>query len=662
MTSIEEPGGLLVPAVWTGAFQQNRLAFLRCSFPLLALPQARHHSRYLSGRFIGWFRGPTTHILNRSTSKAYRSALTPVLFRFSFLLVALFSAFLAAQSPPADSAEPQASTNQTPADNNSAEIVSHEEAATFKVNVNLVLVRVVVRDSKGNPIGNLHKEDFELLDNRKHQVITQFSAEQPGAEVAAMLELHPENPAEKRSVPTPPPSIPERYVAYVFDDIHIEFGDLAQVRKAAERHIATLRPTDRAAIFSTSGQSVLDFTDDRAQLHKALLSLAPRPISSGHTSPNGCPGVSYYMADLIENQHDPQALQVATLDILQCQFAGDQRLLTAAAQLADVTATQTLNGGTHESHVTLTVLSDIVRRMSTLPGQRSVVLVSPGFLTPQLEFEYEQTIDRAVRAQVTIGTLDARGLYVPGFDVSQPAAPSQATQVLRQRYDIQEAAANSNILAVLADGTGGAFFQNSNDYDEGFRRTASTPEYSYVLGFSPQNLKLDGSFHSLKVTLKSPEKFEIQARRGYFAPKHAADPAQQGKQEIEDAIFSQEEVHGLPVKLGTQFFKSSALEAKLTVLARIDVRRLHLRKADGRNYDELTVVSALFNGNGNLVQGIEKTVTMHLKDETLEKKMNSGITLKTSFDVKPGSYFVRLVVRDSEAQLLSAENDAVRIP
>jgi len=53
---------------------------------------------------------------------------------------------------------------------------------------------------------------------------------------------------------------------------------------------------------------------------------------------------------------------------------------------------------------------------------------------------------------------------------------------------------------------------------------------------------------------------------------------------------------------------------------------------------------------------------MHLKDETLEKKMGSGITLRTSFDVKPGNYMVRLVVRDAEAQLLSAESGAVRIP
>jgi len=51
-----------------------------------------------------------------------------------------------------------------------------DEAATFRVNVKLVLARVVVRDSKGNALGNLHKEDFELFDNGKPQVISHFDA------------------------------------------------------------------------------------------------------------------------------------------------------------------------------------------------------------------------------------------------------------------------------------------------------------------------------------------------------------------------------------------------------------------------------------------------------------------------------------------------------
>jgi hypothetical protein len=183
-----------------------------------------------------------------------------------------------------------------------------------------------------------------------------------------------------------------------------------------------------------------------------------------------------------------------------------------------------------------------------------------------------------------------------------------------------------------------------------------------VLAFSPQNLKLDGSFHSIKVGVKHPGKFSLQARRGYFAPKHVSDPVQEAKQEIEEALFSQDEVHNLPVQLHTQFFKASEADAKLTVLAHIDVKKLTLKKVDGRNRNELTIVSAVFSGNGNLIQGIEKTITMRIKDETLEKHLGSGITLRTNFDVKPGSYLVRLVVRDAEAQMVSAESDAVRIP
>jgi uncharacterized protein (DUF2141 family) len=116
------------------------------------------------------------------------------------------------------------------------------------------------------------------------------------------------------------------------------------------------------------------------------------------------------------------------------------------------------------------------------------------------------------------------------------------------------------------------------------------------------------------------------------------------------------------VALHTQFFKATDDTAKLTVLARVDVKHLHYKQAEGRNQNDLTVVTAVFDRNGNFLQSNQKVVQMRWKSETLESKLASGITLRTSFDVKPGRYMVRVVARDTEQQLMSAENGAVEIP
>ncbi len=565
-----------------------------------------------------------------------------------------------AQSSGAQPAPVTAPAAQSEIKESSAELATHDEPTTFKVNVRLVLVRAVVRDSQGHAVGNLHKEDFQLFDKGKPQVISQFEVEQPGTLIAKARQASDENgDVPAAAVPSsntgPVPDVPERFIAYVFDDVHLEFGDLAQVRQAAKRRFAELRPTDRAAIFTTSGRTILDYTDDRAKLNETLNRVIPQTIV-GPVS-NLCPKISYYEANEILNKNNVLALQVAVDEAAVCPPPVPPNLEQWVRNISQ----EILDAGDHETRISLGVIKAVVVNLSTKPGQRTVVLISPGFITPQMEYDYSQIIDRAVRSQVILNTLDARGLYVvvPGGDISTPtSAPPPPGKNL---IDMAAASAQDDLLATLAEGTGGVFFHSNNDMDEGLRRVAETPEYSYVLAFVPQNLKLDGNYHSLKVTVKSTAKLGVQARRGYYAPKTLSDPAQQAKQDIEEAVFSQEEMHNLPVKMHTQFFKASDEDAKLTVLAHVDVKLLHFRKLEGRNTDVLTCVSGLFNRNGNLIQGIEKTVTMHLKDDTLADKLASGITLKTSFDVKPGSYMVRVVVRDAEGQLMSAENGTVEI-
>jgi hypothetical protein len=225
----------------------------------------------------------------------------------------------------------------------------------------------------------------------------------------------------------------------------------------------------------------------------------------------------------------------------------------------------------------------------------------------------------------------------------------------------------ADVMATLAEGTGGTFYHGTNDYDEGMARTAAAPEYLYVLGFSPLDLKLDGKYHNLKVTLKNPKQpglqgSDLQVRKGYYAPKYAADPAEQAKQQVEEAFFSRDEVHDLPATLLTQYFKTDNGDATLSAVAKVDVKQLSFRKEAGRNFDNLTIVTGLFDNDGNFVTGIQKTIEMRLLDDTLEKRVGSGIAVKSSFPVHPGRYVVRMVVRDSEGQMMSSASSLVEIP
>jgi VWFA-related protein len=530
--------------------------------------------------------------------------------------------------------------------------------------VNLVPVTVVVRDHNGHAVGNLTKEDFRLLDNGKPQVIARFSIEKPGTPVvlekeAGDLEMPPESKTPEAGAAAAP-VLADHFVAYLFDDLHGTFEDLARARDAAARVIATsMQPADRAAIYTTSGQVVLEFTGDKEKLQDTLARLRPAPATGGLGHGMDCPDISYYMADRIVNLNDPQALQVALINYQACSSNP-----YATANEVMGFAQRALHEGEHQTRLAASVLVQVVRRMSAMPGQRSIVLASPGFLVPFADqSDITDIINRAIRANVIISSLDVRGLWtLPGFDSSRPT-PAGGPQVLTMvsQYLHDEALAGEFVLEDLAHATGGDWFHNNNDLVDGFRRLATAPEFIYVLAFTPENLKSDGKYHKLQVTLRDTKGVTLQVRKGYYAPRHEADAMDQAKQDVEDAVFSREVIKDIPLAVHTQFFRSGDVDASLSVVAQLDIRSLRYRKADGRNNDDLTIVSALFDLNGNYITAEQKMLTLRLKDETLEKRLNSGIRIKASFTVKTGSYVVRVVVRDSEGQMMASENAAVDI-
>jgi VWFA-related protein len=554
----------------------------------------------------------------------------------------------------------------------------------LRVERNLVVVRVVVRDANQRTVRNLHKEDFRLFDDGKPVEVTGFSVEAAGPKTAA---------AEVRSTPaaatgaatsslsSPAPAAPQRFVALFFDDLHMEAEEIARTRDAAWRYLATAAsPQDRVALFTSSGQNQLDFTGDRAKLQEALLSRAPR---SRISAPGGDQDISEYQAYLIDQVRDREATEIAFADATQricCQpgdsladpamtggsprsgeapFAGHCELSAhqwALAEAAGIWASAKI-----QSENSLERISGGVSRLAAMPGQRNLVLVSCGFLTQTREAEMDAIIDQALRQGVVINALDAAG---PSARVPHRILAATRPDLDAQKTILDQRALNNarDVLANLTAGTGGVFFYDSGDFDAGFRQVAAVPEVYYVLSFSPQTVDLNGKFHSLKITLNNHEPFAVQARRGYFAPSGGPADQPPGAAELQRVVFSLEEHHELPAQVSAKVEKLNGQNSTLTVSIHVDVASLRYRKEAGRSVDTLIFDTALFDHDGKYVSSKEGTLELHLKDGTLEKFSRSGIYAQTSFKVGPGTYRVREVVRDSESTGMSALNCDAQVP
>src|SRR5207244_2186956 len=299
--------------------------------------------------------------------------------------------------------------------------------------------------------------DVQLYDNRKLQTSSCSSVETPETRTASAVA----SPAEVASSSSADAAggkavvLPQRFVSMVFDDVHLSMSDAVFVRDSATRFFGALVASDRVSLNTTSGQLTQDFTDDHEKLSKALLGILPRPVTGQGF--HDCPDVGYYQADLIVNKSDVQALAVATEDALQCAFNGDTRMMAAAQSLAQAAADRAVSQGDNETQYAYRHLEDVVRRLANMPGQRVLVLVSPGFLSTTLQLEASNMVDRAVRSNIVINTIDARGLYPPdvGGDIADPPHDTFRTAGYKTTYRVAAQLAQEDVLAQLADGTGG---------------------------------------------------------------------------------------------------------------------------------------------------------------------------------------------------------------
>jgi VWFA-related protein len=545
----------------------------------------------------------------------------------------------------------------------------------LRVNTQLVEVGVVVRNGKGQTVADLKQSSFRILDNGKPQNISGFSIEkfanapEPAQPSAAAPAATPSTaPPEQASAPLPP-----RFVAIYFDDIHTESGDMVRAKLAAEGLVKNgVEPGDRLAVFTGSSTISQDFTDDSSKVLDAISHIQSHPRMSANGLP-GCPKITPYQAYLIVNHLDATTQQQVHEEAIRCDGAtgaGADETIAAKSE-------QTWDLARDTSQLTLASLRGAVQFLGQMPGERILVVASPGYLNGGdiLGLAQDSIISLALHSGAVINSIDVKGLYAEGpgggvegvKEINKDTAYESSYLLM---YDSvvrgQRLAADAASMDDLSSSTGGTFFHNRNDLGAGFHRLADAPEVAYLLSFSPDNLKPDGRYHKLKVELNGQSYPFVLARPGYFAPtkeseKAAATAPPTSQEKLDKELFASDAPTDAPDEITAESGRDKSGQPILWVGIHIDIKKLEFQKQKDRSVQKLTFLMALLDEKGNFITGKEGAMNLALKDGTLDHLMLNGLNAKLFLEAAPGAYQLRAVTQQATDGKMSASTIPVEI-
>jgi VWFA-related protein len=515
-----------------------------------------------------------------------------------------------------------------------------------------VQVPVVVRNAQGHAVDGLSEGDFTVLDNGHPRQLTGFAIETHPAEASPPASPGLTAPAAKAA--HAPAAARPRSVAFLFDDVDTlpaQQNDLARARNAVLDYLrgqgARLPRGEEDAIFTTSGLVRQRFTADRGRLLGALQSIR----AQSHAASVGCPMLSPYQAYEIANHGDPDALNLALEQALHAGCACAGLAPSRCTPMLRVQAEEFDSICEDQSQQALDALEAAVAALGARHGDRVLLITSFGFPSQHLQTRISRSIDRAARAGVVINALDARGLAAPEAHAS-PDDPPVPDANLNSWRDATASDARSLLtdgLAQLADGTGGHFFENNNDFGRAVRQLAAPPSVVYLLSFSPAGDVPDGSLHRLQVKIAAPGRhYRIEARRGYLSPPKP-DTVLHLQQRLNQEALAGNEVNQIPAHVGLQEFATATSQRRLHVVIAVAPRGLPFVRSGGRNLEQLSFVAVLDNDQGRYVSGEQGEMNLRLSNASRNALDRSGQPLSAGLTLfaSPGHYRLRVLVEES---------------
>ncbi len=533
-----------------------------------------------------------------------------------------------------------------------------------------VPVNVVGRD--GKPVRGLSAEDFEVFDAGQRQKVSGFE----------VVDLRTREDADGGAAAPPEPVQDEvpyarRHFLLLFDFSFSSPAATLKARMAARDFLLNgLHASDLAAVATYSvehgPQLVVTFTPDRAQLARAIDTLG---MKRGYNDGFKQDPLRFMVEPPISAQ-----LDMATGSGTGPDFRAQEEQIEYWSGIASVADRDERSFERSRITTFTKALGGMAKTLNSVSGRKHVVLFSEGFDSKLLMGRSDTTGEGAVedeinamRGRIWMSDSDTRyGNTELQGDVKRMLEEFKRADCVIQAVDIgglrttSESAGGrprtggQEALFYIANETGGQLFKDTNNLGSQLQSVLERTSVTYLLTFERSDLKLDGSYHRLRVKAKLPSGARLSHRVGYYEPRpfKELDPLEKSLL-ASNGIVNAAPKRDLDMNLLVAPFRSSEKMSYVPVIIEVPGRKL----LDGHGAGRLKVeFYGYVNDNlGTMIDYFSEVVSLEI-GRGREGLQAGGIKYYGHFDLPPGDYKVRVLVRNADTGRTVVSMVPVQVP
>ena len=546
-----------------------------------------------------------------------------------------------------------------------------------KVKSNLVNIDVLVKDKKGKYIADLKAEDFTIFENGVQQKLEFFDAPLAGSTNRSSPTSTPSTTPGTQPQPTEPAGVVRNYVALVLDWQTTDITNLKEVREGTIKYVREqITHGDVVALLSvTHGLQLLQpFTDDKAKLIAAIEDIGVRSTSKNLEKQDLGESIDALRSELRVANEAP-----ATAITSPAAGSSAARIMIMKTMLAQFIMLRTALS-VQQSRPILAALAAICEGLRPIPGKKTLVVFSQGFVTPAvLDWQVQSTIDIANRANVAIYIIDSAGLRASAPTSSSlggntPLSGISAAQSQEQRiravggetvFDTsrQEGLNREyDILYRISGDTGGRFLKGNNDIGQGLERINQEIQARYTLAYRSTNQNFDSSFRKVKIEVRRPDT-QIVSRSGYYAiPPEELVLLSPADKKLFDNFGALVSNPGLPVSISLSHFRSSDSLYTVPLAIELSPEAVQFERKGDKRAMQLEVLGVLKATPDKMLSRLGGNFDVSLSDREYQSIVSNKIFYRQDLQLTPGDYTIDLIVRDRQSGKISGRREHVVLP